>query len=140
MFVPEAFRDAMKPAKIELEPAFENVATARRFVAELLDDVAADADIVEDLQLAASELVTNAVEHGDPRPVVVEVVVDTGVVSLSVSSQSPYDSVAPVSDWIIADAEATSGRGLGIVRTLADDVSVSRGGGRLTITLERRLY
>jgi len=54
----------MNPAKIELEPAFENVAAARRFVADRLGGVAADAGIVDDLRLAASELVTNAVEHG----------------------------------------------------------------------------
>jgi anti-sigma regulatory factor (Ser/Thr protein kinase) len=137
---PAALRDAANPAKIELEPAFENVAAARRFVADRLDGVVADADIVDDLRLAASELVTNAVEHGDPRRVVVELGVETGVVSLSVTSHSPHDNVAPVSDWTVADASDIAGRGLGIVRTLADDVLVSRGGGRLTITLERRLF
>ena len=50
-----------------------------------------------------------------------------------------YDHVAPVCDWTVADADEITGRGLGIVRTLADDVSVSRGGGMLTITIERRL-
>jgi anti-sigma regulatory factor (Ser/Thr protein kinase) len=140
MSSPSALRDAANPAKIELEPAFENVAAARRFVADRLDGVVADADIVDDLRLAASELVTNAVEHGDPRRVVVELGVETGVVSLSVTSHSPHDNVAPVSDWAVADAAETAGRGLGIVRTLADDVVVSRGGGRLTITLERRLF
>jgi anti-sigma regulatory factor (Ser/Thr protein kinase) len=129
----------MNPAKIELEPAFENVATARRFVADRLDGIAANAGIVDDLRLAASELVTNAVEHGDHEPVVVEVAVDTDVVSLSVTSHSPHDHVAPVSDWAVADADEITGRGLGIVRTLADDVLVSRGGGLLTITIERRL-
>jgi anti-sigma regulatory factor (Ser/Thr protein kinase) len=128
----------MNPAKIELDPAFENVATARRFVADRLDG-AADACLVDDLRLAASELVTNAVEHGNHEPVVVELEVDTDVVSLSVTSHSPHDHVAPVSDWAVADSAEITGRGLGFVRTLADDVSVSRGGGLLTITVERRL-
>lgn len=128
----------MNPAKIELEPAFENVATARRFVADRLDG-AADACIVDDLRLAASELVTNAVEHGNHEPVVVELAVATDVVSLSVTSHSPHDDVAPVSDWTVADSAEITGRGLGIVRNLADDVSVSRGGGMLTIKVERRL-
>lgn len=132
--------DAESPLKIELEPAYENVAAARRFVAERLDGMAADRCIVDDLRLAASELVTNALEHGEHEPVVVALEVSTGVVSLSVTSRSPHDHVAPVSDWAVADAAEITGRGLGIVRTLADDVSVSRGGGMLTITVERRLY
>jgi len=129
----------MVPFKIELEPAFENVATARRFVSERLDGVAPNSGIVDDFRLAASELVTNAVEHGNHEPVIVELAVNPDVVSLSVTSHSPYDHVAPVCDWTVADAEQITGRGLGIVRTLADDVSVSRGGGMLTITIERRL-
>jgi anti-sigma regulatory factor (Ser/Thr protein kinase) len=134
-----AFRDAASPARIELEPAYENVAAARRFVADRLVGVVADADVVDDLRLAASELVTNAVEHGDSRRVELVLAVDTGVVSLSVTSHSPHDNVAPVSDWAVAGPDAVAGRGLAIVRALADDVSVSRGGGWLTITLERRL-
>jgi anti-sigma regulatory factor (Ser/Thr protein kinase) len=129
----------MVPDKIELEPAFENVATARRFVADRLSGVAADSGIVDDFRLAASELVTNAVEHGNHQKVVVELAVNPGMVSLSVTSHSPYDHVAPVCDWTVADADEITGRGLGIVRTLADGVSVSRGGGMLTITIERRL-
>jgi anti-sigma regulatory factor (Ser/Thr protein kinase) len=130
----------MNAFKIELEPAYENVAAARRFVAERLDGMAADRCVVDDLRLAASELVTNALEHGEHEPVVVELGVNTGVVSLSVTSRSPHDHVAPVSDWSVAHADEITGRGLGIVRTLADDVSVSRGGGMLTITVERRLH
>jgi anti-sigma regulatory factor (Ser/Thr protein kinase) len=127
------------PFKIELEPAFENVAAARRFVSDRLNGVSADRRIVDDLRLAASELVTNAVEHGDHGRVVVELGVNPDLVSLSVTSRSPHDRVGPVSDWAVADAGQITGRGLGIVRTLADDVSVSRGGGMLTITVERRL-
>ena len=128
----------MSPFKIELEPAYENVAAARRFVAERLDG-AADRRVVDDLRLAASELVTNAVEHGENDRVVVELGVNPDLVSLSVTSRSPHDDVAPVSDWTVANAGEITGRGLGIVRTLADDISVSRGGGMLTIRLERRL-
>ena len=135
----EPLPEATVPSKIELEPAFENVATARRFVSERLDGVAPDSGIVDDLRLAASELVTNAVEHGNSQRVIIELAVNPEVVSLSVTSHSPYDHVAPVCDWTVADAEQITGRGLGIVRTLADDVSVSRGGGMLTITIERRL-
>jgi anti-sigma regulatory factor (Ser/Thr protein kinase) len=135
----EPLREAIVPYKIELEPAFENVAAARRFVAERLDGVSPDSRIVDDFRLATSELVTNAVEHGNHERVIIELAVKPDLVSLSVTSHSPYDHVAPVCDWSVADADEITGRGLGIVRTLADDVSVSRGGGMLTITIERRL-
>ena len=135
----EPLREATAPHKIELEPAFENVATARRFVADRLGGFAPDSGIVDDFRLAASELVTNAVEHGNHERVIVELAVRPDMVSLSVTSHSPYDHVAPVCDWAVADANEITGRGLGIVRNLADDVSVTRGGGMLTITVERRL-
>jgi anti-sigma regulatory factor (Ser/Thr protein kinase) len=115
------------------------VATARRFVVDRLARDAVGRTIVEELTLAASELVTNAIEHGQLRPVVLEVGMTRDVVCLSVTSHSPDDDVAPVSQWAVAETNQIAGRGLGIVRALADDVSVSRGHGQLTITLERRL-
>ena len=134
-----ALRRVINPDRIVLEPAFENVAAARRFVVDRLEGLELNAELIDDLRLATSELVTNAVEHGEARPVVVELGVDSDVVSLSVTSHSRGDAIGPVSDWAVAGAAEVAGRGLGIVRSLADEVAVSRGDGCLTITVARQL-
>lgn len=130
---------AESPAVLELEPGtMSNVSAARRFVAASLDGRAPH-HVVADLQLAASELVTNAFEHGAPEPVVVAVGCVGHTASLRVSShQRPNTQLADVNHWNIADPERLAGRGLGIVRALADDLDVSSDGSALVITISRR--
>jgi anti-sigma regulatory factor (Ser/Thr protein kinase) len=130
---------AESPAVLELEPdTMSNVSTARRFVAAALDGHAPK-QVVGDLQLAASELVTNALEHGAAEPVVVSVNAGDHAASLRVTShQRPNTQIADVSHWHIADPERLAGRGLGIVRALADELDVSSEGDALVITVLRR--
>ena len=109
---------------ITLEAAVAQVAHARRFVRRTVDDV--DPAIVGDLQLIVSELFTNAVEHGTSEAVEVVVAQRPEWVSVTVDSRGPTPDVGPVPEWRVADAEALSGRGLGIVRELADDLIVER--------------
>src|SRR5215216_5135582 len=71
-------------AVLELEPGvMANVAAARSFVLRTLADDVPD-EVAADLQLATSELVTNAYEHGATAPVVVAVYVENGCASVSV--------------------------------------------------------
>ena len=91
-------------------------------------------DVVVDAQLIASELVTNAIEHGVGGPVTVVVQRGVDAVAVAIESVGPAPDVGAVDDWRVADAEEISGRGLGIVRALADEVAVTRSPGRLVIT------
>lgn len=121
---------------VVLERDMANVAIARRFVtaqfAELVPDSAR-----RDLVLATSELVTNAIEHGGDAPVVVTARAGDGTASVTVTS-STEEAIEPIDAWTMAAADQLSGRGLGIVRSLATDVDLERIGDRVSITVHRR--
>ena len=116
----------------------------RRAVRRLLPpDGSVDRTVVDalsaDLELAASELVTNAVEHGRGESVELSVSSDGGAVTLEVVSDGEVERLGPSKDWQIADVGSTTGRGLGIVRALSDRVAVHRADGTVSIRLERDL-
>lgn len=113
---------------------------ARDFVVEELRRKEASERAVSDFELIVSELVTNSVQYGSGAEIVVGIdAVTDGWYTVSISSG--VDSALPPLDpssWTVADAEQRSGRGLGIVRSLADDLSVAVNDGRLVIVCRRR--
>jgi anti-sigma regulatory factor (Ser/Thr protein kinase) len=134
-------RFALPSETIMLAPRNVNVATARRFATRWFARAAAldpASDELYDLGLMTSELVTNAFEHGDDQAVEIRVSFDGVAAMVSVASHGP-EQLAPASDWAVAGVDAASGRGLGIVRSLADDIHIDRSDGRLTIGVTRRL-
>lgn len=122
---------------LSLSAETTNVPVARRFVRSALARYRDDDGLVKDLELMSSELVTNAIEHGGGDEVDVIVACDGDRVHLSVTSRGNLDQVDPAATWTVADVDSLTGRGLGIVRALADRVNVSREAGALTITVER---
>lgn len=118
--------------RCELAADLAEVGVARRFVRENLTDVP-DA-LNANVQLIASELVTNAVEHGRGDRVTFALMRGAAAVALTVESIGPAPNVGDVDGWEIAPAEQITGRGLGIVRSIADRVEVSRRRGCLVIT------
>ena len=103
-----------------------SIGEARRFVRETVADVADRAELVGDLELAVSELVTNAVEHGLAEPLTVNVVVtaDPPSVGISVRSVRSSSGIADPSTWSGPLPAVRTGRGLAIVRAVSDAVSV----------------
>jgi anti-sigma regulatory factor (Ser/Thr protein kinase) len=87
--------------------------------------------------LATSELVTNAFEHGSHQPVRLTVRSNREQASITVVSGGE-DHVPDVNLWATARADRISGRGLGIVREIADDIDVQRFAGSVAITVHRR--
>jgi anti-sigma regulatory factor (Ser/Thr protein kinase) len=124
------------PERLVISADLANVSTVRRFVKAVL--LGAPDDVVSDLQLAASELVTNAIEHGHGDEVAVEVSAVRSRFELSVTSTDAAADIAPRVDWALPEASARAGRGLGIVGEIADDVDVQRRGSLLTIRVTRR--
>jgi anti-sigma regulatory factor (Ser/Thr protein kinase) len=99
---------------------------AREFVAELLAAHGASNAVIADFRLIVSELVANAVQHGR-RPVLVEV--HTGereCFEVRVVGGTLPAAYADPERWRINTPDAASGRGLGIVRDRADEVTVTR--------------
>ena len=81
------------------------------------------------MELAVSELVTTAVEHahGEPVEVVVALTADPPTVAISVRSVRSVRTptrIADPSTWAEPLPAVRTGRGLAIVRSVSDDVSV----------------
>ncbi|MDO8363670.1 MAG: ATP-binding protein [Actinomycetota bacterium] len=113
---------------------------AREFVAAELRRAEASTSAVNDLGLIVSELVANSIEHGDGGTIVVRVDPDAGA-CCTVTVGSGLASKRPPLDpatWTVAPPDQRSGRGLGIVRHLADEITVALVSGRLDITCRRR--
>ena len=121
---------------VVLEAATSQVAVARRFVRQALTGLVPD-EVAADLQLIVSELFTNAVQYGVSPRVAVTVQVGRAEAGVTVDSGSPAPDVGPVESWRVADEAELSGRGLGIVRRLADVVRVERDAHRFAVAAHR---
>ena len=97
---------------------------------------------IRDFALVVSELVTNIIEHGDGTIMVIYLdVADPGWWEVEVvggsSAASPSSLLQPAT-WSVAGADAISGRGLGIVRHLMDDVVTGITTGQVSIRCRLR--
>ena len=105
-----------------------SIGAARRFVREYVGRSVGRreirADLLGDVELAVSELVTNAVEYGLAEPVTVRVAADAGALVVSVGSARAPDGVADPSTWSGPRPAVRTGRVLAIVRAVTDRVSV----------------
>lgn len=98
----------------------ESVGAVRDFVRDVLSDTDADESMTIDVLLAVSELVTNAVVHGGGGPISVQMESSSDEFVCRVRSTG-----GPLPDpamWTSPVGGEPSGRGLAIVRALADDV------------------
>lgn len=115
------------------------LARARRRVANAAASILG-ADSVDDVSLVVSELVTNALEHGDGDAVVSYGTIVDGdgrrdgfvVATESISSSPPRRCPPPV------PPDRVTGRGLNIVHALADDVRVDHSDGIVNVTCSFR--
>ena len=98
---------------------------ARHTVGQFLADREVPASVVQDVQFIASELVTNAMQHGAPGPLVIEVRVRPELdVTLMVDNAGPVGALPPCRPGTSPTGLSVGGRGLGIVRRLSADVEV----------------
>jgi anti-sigma regulatory factor (Ser/Thr protein kinase) len=114
---------------------------ARRFVADTLRMHDASPKVISDYALVVSELVSNIIEHGDGSNMIISLdVADPEWWEVEVvggSSSAPGNLRRP-DTWTVAGSEEASGRGLGIVRHLMDNVAAGTRNGQLSIRCRRR--
>ncbi len=118
-----------------------SASAARKFVGEILRVREAPVAVVLDFKLVVSELVANAIEHGDGDNLTVranfsdsqwwEIEVISGLVKNGTKLRQP-------NDWTVAGNEHSSGRGLGIVRKLMDDVVTEISDGLVNVRCRQR--
>lgn len=117
------------------------VAHVRHAVVDELSRHQIPSSIVDDIELVASELVTNAIVHppaAGPASVGVRVLVSDAI-EVVVDNIGSTAAIPPVERWLPTTAPAPSGRGLAIVRRLCDEVTIRQIGARAVITCRRRL-
>jgi anti-sigma regulatory factor (Ser/Thr protein kinase) len=114
---------------------------ARQFVATTLRRHGAPTKVISDYALVVSELVTNIIEHGDGSSMVISLdMADPDWWEVEVvggSTASPGTLLQP-DTWTVASADKASGRGLGIVRHLMDDIVTKTDAGQVRIRCRRR--
>ena len=124
-------------------PDTSSIGAARRFVRERVRrslgrrDVRPD--LIGDVELVVSELVTNAVEYGFSEPVIVRVVAEPSALVVSVGSARSAAGIADPSTWAGPVPAMRTGRGLAIVRAVTDHVSVEADGSTMTVHCTFRL-
>ncbi len=121
---------------IRLAAVEASVPEARRLVAGALLHRTLPRRVVDDLVLATSELVSNAVLHGCGDDVAIAVREADGSVEVSVTSAGPAD-VGPVHAWSMPPPGAIGGRGLALVRSVVDRVDTTTDGEQFTVTVVR---
>ena len=124
---------------------FEAVPTSaragRQFVTDTLRDHGATVKVISDYALAVSELVTNIIEHGNGSNLTILLhVADPDWWDVEVvggASDAPSRLLHP-DTWAVADSDEASGRGLGIVRQLMDEIISHTDAGLVSIRCRRR--
>ncbi len=119
----------------------ESARAARKFVGEILRHRLAPNSVVVDFRLVTSELVSNVIEHGDGMRLTVfgdfsdnhwwEIGVVAGTTLSSSKLKQP-------NEWTVAGSEDRTGRGLGLVRQLMDDVITDISGDLVSVRCRRR--
>lgn len=93
-------------------------------VERAIEDLGAEASWVADLNLVLTEGVTNAILHGhaeDGRPLRIELDLAEGQVELRIFDSGPGFEM-PAGEVPVPDPLAESGRGIFLMKTLADEV------------------
>lgn len=109
---------------VGLAAAPKNIKKSRTDLATWLQPLALDPDQVDEILLAVSEAVTNAVEHGsdcdESKCVLVQAAAQGRTVSVSVK-----DSGRWITEHPDPAARTHRGRGLLLIREIADDVEIT---------------
>ncbi|MGQ0846375.1 MAG: SpoIIE family protein phosphatase [Sporichthyaceae bacterium] len=128
--VPAGYGEAVQLLEHAMVNTPQAAAEARRAVGALAESVGAD--LLEDLRLVVSELVANAVRHGQPgHDVVLRVVAQGSRLRVEVrNTGAPFVVPDP------AEPTAESGRGLGLVRAYTARLGVGRERGRVLVWCE----
>lgn len=108
--------------------------------AKIATDAGFDESTVDDISIALTELVNNAIHHGNKNDVTKKVTVcftvDEKKISISISDQGKGFSPSSISDPVHPDnLMADNGRGIYLVKALMDKVNykISKTGTEVTI-------
>jgi serine phosphatase RsbU (regulator of sigma subunit)/anti-sigma regulatory factor (Ser/Thr protein kinase) len=136
-------RHSLAPFSHRFSPQAAAVPVARHLLRDWLRLVPVDADALDPLLLAVSELCSNAVRHasGAPGSIHLQAWTEEDAVVVEVHDDGGGRGLAlldPVGDVELPDPEAEQGRGLFLVRELSDEVSQRQEEGHTVVRLVKR--
>ena len=114
--------------RLELPSCVESLHKVVDAAAQVTADLAMSEDACDEVAIALTEAVNNAIFHGNggvrERPVTVEFAVADGMLSISVRDRGPGFDPAAVPDPLAEENLLNpSGRGLLMMRAMVDDVA-----------------
>lgn len=101
------------------EATTETIRAARLFVRQRGEAAIIESRALADIELATSELASNAIEHGSGGEYRVRLAISSDRFVVEVASTRNGTTPDTPDEWTIADPVAPSGRGLGIVKALS---------------------
>jgi serine/threonine-protein kinase RsbW len=117
----------------------QQLTAIRRFVRTWFEARDVDAAAIDDLELAVSELATNAIQHGSGDVIEIQLADERNQLIAVVAADSDRaDRIGDVASWRIAPPDAVNGRGLGIVAAVMDSIEFSADDGRAVFRCRRR--
>ena len=137
-------RGASPPGSVlhlRLRASIDSVPTARHTLRSWLEEMHLPRDVVEDLALAVTELVTNAVEASPSAAseISVQASCNDHHIYLEVVDDGPGFDLDDTNVAHGPGPQSIRGRGLSIVQALVDLVSVERSAERTRVIATRRL-
>jgi anti-sigma regulatory factor (Ser/Thr protein kinase) len=141
MATPDRNASALDREQKTFEAVPTSARAARLFAADTLLAHGASPRVAKDFALIVSELTTNIIEHGDGSTLVIFLDVadpDWWEVEVVGGATTPPEKLLQPDTWSVAGAEEPSGRGLGIVRHLVDEVATRTNDGQVSIRCRRR--
>lgn len=117
-----------------------DISAAREFVGSVLRSRGVGEHTIGAFRLAISELAANAIEHGTAPTWSVGVEAGPEWLTMDVTGgvAAPSNIVHHPQEWSIAPPDEASGRGLGIVRRLMEEVTVDTVDGEVRVTARAR--
>lgn len=133
---PVALAHPLAPFQHQFSPNPAAVPIARHLLRDWLEAVPVTTEAVDGLLLIASELCSNAVRHASPAPgaVALHASVEGDGILLEVSDNGDGLALPVVEDPALPDPEAEQGRGLFLVRELADALTCDVRSGRTVVS------
>jgi anti-sigma regulatory factor (Ser/Thr protein kinase) len=135
---PELDAGATVPLALAVAARPESLPAVRRAVATWIEPVGIDGDSASAVLVVVSELAANSVEACEPSDQISVRLAASGD-RLSVEVSNPSRRTTPVLIPAMADPLAPRGRGLAIVSSLAEEVTLAEIGGQTVARVTLRL-